>query len=289
MPPRSIQHEQRELEMAIVVGRWFKLFAVRAPIDDWTAYAYREYKREVKSTVVKDMTDAQKLRLLNRVSTRIGKWFNGASAGDLRAAFEELLFNQGIANANMGGQLALESLGLSGSFNLTNPALLDNLRHGISTIRAPGSFETTRAHISQALIRGASAGLDMDKTARLVRQMVSEEWPNLSRGRARVIANTEVTRNTSWASQETYRHNGIAQMGWLTAQDVKVCPVCEAFASQEVGTSGDWYETTQTISPQNPEGWKAPYPPAHPSCRCSLVPVIPANWTKPIEPWRGST
>jgi hypothetical protein len=71
-----------------------------------------------------------------------------------------------------------------------------------------------------------------------------------------VIAQTELARATSAASLDTYHYNGIPGKGWVTFHP---CPIC----AQNEGA----------VIPLNaafPSGDQMP--PAHPRCRCSLVP-----------------
>jgi len=283
MPPLSLEHQEQELNLAISVARWFKLLAMRMPVDEWAALALREYKRITRSTKAPagDMAS-----LLAQLEQTVGKWFNGQGK-DLVESFHKLLSDASVSNANFGGQNALQRLGLMGSFNLTNPAVLANLQS--TTMYTTKLLDmSTNNLIGQALVTGAAAGLDMDKTGRLVQKMVGEHWTDLSHGRARSIATTEVCRATSWASRETYYKNGLGEMEWYTAQDERVCPACGDMHGQRISTSGT--HAFQSKLPPRGKGGKgvtAPYPPAHPTCRCTLLPVIPDHWTKPVKPWTG--
>jgi hypothetical protein len=54
---------------------------------------------------------------------------------------------------------------------------------------------------------------------------------------------------------------------------------------QRISTSGGHFQS-------KPHGGKGKtieveYPPAHPDCRRTLVPVIPDKWEKPEKPWLG--
>jgi hypothetical protein len=257
---------------------------MRMPVDEWAGEAVRGYKRIARSTKAPagDMAS-----LLAQLQGTVGKWAGGQGK-DLYSAFHTLLDDAGVSNANFGGQKGLQKLGLTGNFNLTNPAVLGNLK---STIMYSTKLldATTNNLIGQALVTGASAGLDMDKTASLVKQMVGEKWTDLSHGRARTIATTEVCRATSYASRETYYKNGIGEMEWWTAMDDKCCPSCEDMHGQKTGTSGggNAFHSTRPPRGKKGKGITAAYPPAHPDCRCTLEPVIPDHWTRPVQPWTG--
>jgi len=77
--------------------------------------------------------------------------------------------------------------------------------------------------------------------------------------RALTIATTEMARATSVASLDSYKEFGLEQVEWLALDP---CEICAANADQgavDVGTEFDSGDTE---------------PPAHPNCRCSLIPVV---------------
>jgi len=224
--------------------------------------------------------------LRTQLQGTVGKWMGGQGK-DLVDSFGKLLNDAGLSNANFGGNQSLQRLGLTGSFNLTNPGAVAGLR-SVELFTAANIHQNTQELIGKALITGAQNGLDMDKTGRLVRQMVGEKWTDLSVGRARTIAITEVCRATSWASRETYLKNGIGEMEWYTSMDERVCPACGEMHGQRIATSGTHaFQSKLPAHGKTGKGVVAPYPPAHAKCRCTLLPVIPDHWTKPVKPWTG--
>jgi HK97 family phage portal protein len=80
--------------------------------------------------------------------------------------------------------------------------------------------------------------------------------------RAEMIGRTETATAYSMASVETYKENGIDQKEWITAGDDKVSDECQE--NQAWGAIG--------IDDQFPSGDDSP--PAHPNCRCAVLPVI---------------
>ncbi len=73
--------------------------------------------------------------------------------------------------------------------------------------------------------------------------------------RARLIARTEVMYAYNTAAQERYRAAGIAEVEWLTAYDERVCDLCAS-------RNGKRYKIGEVECP------------AHPDCRCVLLPVV---------------
>jgi len=81
-------------------------------------------------------------------------------------------------------------------------------------------------------------------------------------GRARMVAHTEIARAQSAAALDQYRQLDVATKGWLTAEDAKVCPACDADEA-----AGDI-----PLPDRFPSGNDAP--PGHPVCRCALMPGL---------------
>jgi len=79
--------------------------------------------------------------------------------------------------------------------------------------------------------------------------------------RAKLIAATEATRAYAEANTIAWRDAGVWGREWRTAVDELVCPVCRPLHQQRAEMGGLF-------------GGKIANPPAHPGCRCSLVPVV---------------
>lgn len=75
------------------------------------------------------------------------------------------------------------------------------------------------------------------------------------------IAQTEITRAMAAGAGELYRLAGIQMVEWVTSEDARVCPLCDA--NEAAGP--------QFLGHAFPSG--AFQPPQHPRCRCALVPV----------------
>jgi hypothetical protein len=75
--------------------------------------------------------------------------------------------------------------------------------------------------------------------------------------RAELVAQAEIGRAQATASRQVYRETGVAEIEISTAEDDKVCPVCDA--AEEVGA--------------HPLGTE-PMVLLHPRCRCAELPVL---------------
>ena len=76
-------------------------------------------------------------------------------------------------------------------------------------------------------------------------------------GRAELVAQTEIARTQSEAARAVYAETGRTEVEISTAEDDKVCPVCEA--AEKLGAHGIGV---------------APMVPLHPRCRCAELPVL---------------
>lgn len=79
---------------------------------------------------------------------------------------------------------------------------------------------------------------------------------------AETVAVTETARAIGAATQARYAANGIDKNEWLVSPDDRVCPICRGNEHEGPVPTGDRF----------PSG--VPYPPAHPRCRCALLPDL---------------
>ncbi len=112
---------------------------------------------------------------------------------------------------------------------------------------------TTVDDIGNSLADALEQGLSANQAAKLIKRNVA------SSSRALMIAITEQNRAMSAATINRYREMQIGQMEWEVSDP---CDKCAMNAGQVV-----------TIGATFNSGDKQP--PAHPNCRCALLPVIP--------------
>lgn len=112
--------------------------------------------------------------------------------------------------------------------------------------------EETAKLLGQALTDGFAAGESMDDIAKRIEAVF-----DVSPSRAMRIARTETISASNFGAVEGYRETGIVhKTEWYTAIDERVCPLCETLHGH-VSDIGD-----------------GEIPPAHPACRCVILPVI---------------
>lgn len=142
--------------------------------------------------------------------------------------------------------------------------LLDDAGVTISRIA-----ENRLDEVAAVLADGLERGLGPQEIARALRGVVDDPvW-------ALTVAWTETNRAQSAAALDQYRTAGKAGKAWMTAHDQRVCPICQG--NQDEG--GILLDQVFASGEQ--------YPPAHPRCRCAVVPARRVDMAKafnPLEP-----
>jgi SPP1 gp7 family putative phage head morphogenesis protein len=86
----------------------------------------------------------------------------------------------------------------------------------------------------------------------ITRVLPSDSW-------AEMVARTETSRAMNAGIMQTYKAAGVERVTWVAAEDERTCPECEA-ADGETVMMGQNFDDVDVDSP-----------PAHPSCRCTVV------------------
>ena len=131
-------------------------------------------------------------------------------------------------------------------------SVFDNMAYGLKIAKVP------KDEIRALVGRQAAEGWTIDElAAELERSGVTR-----SAARAAIIARTETTRAYSLGSIAAFQVSGVVdRLEWLTAQDEKTCPECAALDGQ-VAAMGQSFDGGVM------------FPPAHPNCRCAILPVL---------------
>lgn len=100
------------------------------------------------------------------------------------------------------------------------------------------------------------------ETGEALPDLVKRLEPTFGRQRAELIASTEVTRAYAEGNRQAWAEAGIVEKReWRTAADERVCPICGPLHKQQAGLNEAFEGGIDN-------------PPAHPRCRCWIVPVI---------------
>mgnify|MGYP000196805860 CR=1 FL=1 len=127
-----------------------------------------------------------------------------------------------------------------------------------------------------------ATGLDEGVNPREMARRLTKEVRTIQRTRAEVLARTEVINSYSEATLDRYDRAGVGGATvsgeFATADDDRVCPICEALEGTEFGTdemrSATFDFEASESEPDHLEGEYPVKPPVHPQCRCAILPVI---------------
>lgn len=173
---------------------------------------------------------------------------DGTGLAALMQRLYRLILEAAFADASL--------LGIPVEWDLENPFVQDVLDALADEVR--GVAETTKDEIRALIGRQAAEGWTLDELA----EQLEQSGVTRSAARAAIIARTETTRAYSLGSITAFQVSGVVdRLEWLTAQDEKTCPECAALDGQV------------TVMGQSFDGGVM-FPPAHPNCRCAILPVL---------------
>jgi len=95
-----------------------------------------------------------------------------------------------------------------------------------------------------------------------------------------MIARTETIRASNFGAEEAYIQSGVVEgKEWLTAFDERTCTSCEEMGGKTSGKPrtaklGQSFDVSDIDMNFDYTEGEMPYPPLHPSCRCSLIAIL---------------
>jgi SPP1 gp7 family putative phage head morphogenesis protein len=120
--------------------------------------------------------------------------------------------------------------------------------------------DTIRDDIRDAVVDALENGLSAQELADNIQDLAS-----FSEDRAITIGRTEIVRANNRGHVTAFYEAGVERKAWTTGGDDSVCDVCHGNEEQGDIAMDDDFESGDFA------------PPAHPNCRCALVPIIPDN------------
>ena len=138
--------------------------------------------------------------------------------------------------------------------------------------------EKLRATLSEGIAKGESV-FNLSKRVEVV-------FEEAKKSRAQMIARTETSRAMNFATLDAYKQSGlVVRKEWLTAGDERTCQFCNPMNGKTVAISDEYFEKGGSFEGDDGGTLKFNYsniehPPLHPSCRCTLIPVVEAKTIK---------
>lgn len=170
---------------------------------------------------------------------------------------------------SQGGQAALDKLGISGTFGITDPKLIEYFKDSANlTIVSVDKY--TAKWIAQKIQEGKTNGLTPFEIA----QSLKDESKGISELRAERIVLTETAKAMSTIELEASRRYGVTEKVWRTSLDDRVDEICVSLEGEQVPINSNFSG-----------GYDGP--PAHVSCRCYIEQIVPDTWEVPDNIWLG--
>lgn len=133
--------------------------------------------------------------------------------------------------------------------------------------------DTTEGIVREEVRRLREQDASVDEVARSIENRI-DHW---DKSRARMVARTEAAKTTNRAAEKAYQAAGITKKQWVARADA--CPYCASLNGEIVDIDRNFINAEEEFQP---EGANSPlhlgvgaieHPPAHPNCRCMIVPV----------------
>ena len=181
--------------------------------------------------------------------------------------------------------LELTRLGIVGiTFDLANQRVINFAKEysvRFSEKYAQSVNQTTLDLLSAQLAEADQLGESIPQ----IQKRVQALFTDMSKKRAYMTARTEAMRAQNFGAEMGYIASGVVEAKrWMAIDDLRVCSFCSYMNGKILVLGGTWFEqgTSITLPKLNGNGtetFKFDYeaikrPPAHPSDRCTLAPVV---------------
>ena len=203
-----------------------------------------------------------------------------ANNEQLQAAIADVLLPYLVAAYEIGGQMALDELGLPFVFNLTDIPTRSQLRSRAESLAsADGDVslaQTSASEIGGAFVRfrdaAAAAGGNFSVAA--IGALLVDYIGNRAQVRAAAIAPNESVWASSRGAAAAFVRNGVQRLEYE----------CEPDVEERCTTQTCTPHCGRQFSAENPPAWASL--PKHPRCRCRHRAVMD-EWVRPVAAWTG--
>lgn len=132
--------------------------------------------------------------------------------------------------------------------------------------------QDTITALEKTLSEGQTAGESLAK----LKKRVESTYSDVKGYRAERIARTESLKASNNTAELVYKQNGYTQVEWFI--NPGACEFCRTFAGRTKAVGANFITIGDVITGEGGSQMKIeydniPYPPLHPNCTCSLIPV----------------
>lgn len=181
---------------------------------------------------------------------------------------KEIIRQQGSRAALLAGQ------GRTG-FDLASKAVQDYLKNRVFDFSTEVNAETNK-QIGEALAEATKNGEGITE----IRKRIENLFDDMTKVRAERIARSEVIRASNFATTEAYEQSGVVDsVEWLTTDDERTCQWCGPLNGKVIPLGDTFFQKGSQFEGKdggilNLDYENINFPPLHPSCRCTVVPII---------------
>ena len=136
--------------------------------------------------------------------------------------------------------------------------------------------EVSRKELADLVARAQEEGWSIPELSKHIGELY-DGWRDF---RAELIARTETIRSSNAGAVAAYKQAGIRAKQWFATEDERTCPYCRALHGKIIDIDEDFLGLGEEFQPEGAERpLKVDYepvafPPAHPGCRCTVLPVV---------------
>ncbi len=168
----------------------------------------------------------------------------------------------------------LEEVKVGGQIQLTTPAMTSFFKYKVAAL-VKNINKTTRKQLAKELADGFAQGESIPN----LKKRVQKVFGHADKVRATNIARTETIRISNFAANQAYIQSGVVTAKeWLTTKDGRQDFACDELDGKIVEINKPFVRVGDTITGEgqemNIEVENVGYPPLHPGCRCTLIPVV---------------
>lgn len=234
---------------------------------------FRTFFKESKKDVI-ELTSKQKAidplflrKLLNEIYALIVKWNIGLM---------DITSKQITTILNAGGSIAAALM--DSEFNGTSPEAISFVEKYVPKF-VQQLNKNTREDLQAVLIKAQVEGWTVPK----LRDELRHVFNKYSENRVEMIARSEIIRSSNAGARLAYKQAGVKELEWMDTDDKRTCKICASMDGKRIGIDEFFLREGQSMQYDDGSGniktftntyESVQYPPIHPRCRCTIVPVI---------------
>jgi len=169
-------------------------------------------------------------------------------------------------------------LDAEGNVQLRFDALNPNVTQFVNDRSFRFSFdvnEYTQRELKSQLNRGFEEGESIPTIKERIKMLFGFGENKEGNYRAQRIARSEVIRASNYGQEQAYIQSGVVDAKeWVAAFDDRTCPYCSKMDGRIIGLGQNFFNRGDTFQGLNLNYEDIKGPPLHPSCRCTLVPIV---------------